>query len=262
MRARNIKPGFFKNEKLAECHPLARILFSGLWCCADREGRLEDRPKRIKAEVIPYDNCDCEKLLAELEKNEFIQRYEVDKNKYIQIINFKKHQNPHCRESDSTIPVPTKAMSSQEKAMPSPADILIPDSLIPDILIPDSPSSIPEPQKSDSEIMLKIDPVFIEIPLVGKDEEAYPVTENKIAEYERLYPSVDVRQELRNMKGWCDANPTRRKTKRGVRSFINTWLSKAQDRGGRKTTGSKLTDGNIAAAQSFLNKINERKTRW
>jgi len=257
MRARNIKPGFFKNEKLAECHPLARILFSGLWCCADREGRLEDRPKRIKAEILPYDNCDCEKLLTELQKFDFIQRYEIEKNKYIQIVNFAKHQNPHCRESESTIPAPTKAMPSPEKAMPSPADSLIPDSLI-----PDSPSTSSEPEKNASEPMLKNDDVFIEIPLVGKKDETHPVTKNDIAEYEQLYPAVDVRQELRNMKGWCDANPTRRKTKRGVRSFINTWLSKAQDRGGRKTTGSKLTDGNIAAAQSFLNKINERKTRW
>ena len=48
-RARNIKPGFFANENLAECDPLARLLFAGLWCLADREGRLEDRPKRIAA---------------------------------------------------------------------------------------------------------------------------------------------------------------------------------------------------------------------
>ena len=37
-RSRNIKPGFFKNEHLAECQPLARLLFIGLWTLADREG--------------------------------------------------------------------------------------------------------------------------------------------------------------------------------------------------------------------------------
>jgi hypothetical protein len=66
MRARNIKPGFFKNEELATKDPLARILFEGLWCMADREGRLEDRPARIKAEVLPYDECDIEPLLSSL----------------------------------------------------------------------------------------------------------------------------------------------------------------------------------------------------
>ena len=49
-RARNIKPGFFLNEELGVLPPLVRILFAGLWCIADRDGRLEDRPKRIKME--------------------------------------------------------------------------------------------------------------------------------------------------------------------------------------------------------------------
>ena len=50
----------------------------------------------------------------------------------------------------------------------------------------------------------------------------------------QLYPAADVEQELRNMRGWCLANPTKRKTINGVNRFINGWLGKAQDRGGRK----------------------------
>ena len=53
-RAKNIKPGFFTNEQLAECSFAARLLFVGLWTLADREGRLEDRPRRIRAQVFPY----------------------------------------------------------------------------------------------------------------------------------------------------------------------------------------------------------------
>ena len=51
-RARNIKPGFFDNETLGELPALTRLLFIGLWCLADREGRLQDRPKRIKKELL------------------------------------------------------------------------------------------------------------------------------------------------------------------------------------------------------------------
>lgn len=105
-RARNIKPGFFKNDRLAECKPLARILFAGLWCEADREGRLEDRPKRLKAEYLPYDQCDIEALLTELEERGFVARYVVDAAPYIAIPNFTKHQNPHVREPASSIPAP------------------------------------------------------------------------------------------------------------------------------------------------------------
>jgi uncharacterized phage protein (TIGR02220 family) len=106
VRARNIKPGFFKNEELAECDPLARILFAGLWCMADREGRLEDRPKRIKAEILPYDNCNIDKLLSQLETHQFINRYSVGDRKYINIPAFKQHQHIHIKELESLIPAP------------------------------------------------------------------------------------------------------------------------------------------------------------
>lgn len=106
MRARNIKPGFFKNEDLAECDPLARILFSGLWCMADREGRLECRPKRIKAELLPYDNCDVVKLMEQLRKYGFIIAYKADDKIYLSIPSFTEHQNCHVKEIASTIPAP------------------------------------------------------------------------------------------------------------------------------------------------------------
>lgn len=146
-RARNIKPGFFANEILAECEPLARILFAGLWCIADRAGRMEDRPKRIRAELLPYDHCDADRLLEQLEEHGFILRYEVCGNRYIQVLNFGKHQNPHIKESASSIPAPCQNDERQEQEQDkhsastvqaqcenstNPADSLIPDSLIPD----------------------------------------------------------------------------------------------------------------------------------
>ena len=65
-RARNIKPGFFRNADLAELPIEARLLFIGLWTIADREGRMEDRPKQIKMELFPADSLDCDDLLDQL----------------------------------------------------------------------------------------------------------------------------------------------------------------------------------------------------
>jgi hypothetical protein len=107
MRARNLKPGFFKNEDLAACNPLARILFAGLWCMADREGRLEYRPKRIKAEVLPYDDCSCEELLEQLSHKSFITVYPCGEETFIEISQFTKHQKCHVNELASTIPACT-----------------------------------------------------------------------------------------------------------------------------------------------------------
>jgi hypothetical protein len=106
MRARNIKPGFFKNEELAEIDAAGRLLFVGLWCLADREGRLEDRPKRIRVEIFPYDSIDVGELLDELAERGFIIRYAIDGGRFIQVVNFLKHQTPHYKESPSVIPAP------------------------------------------------------------------------------------------------------------------------------------------------------------
>lgn len=106
-RARNLKPGFFTNEDLAECTPWARLCFAGLWTLADREGRLEDRPKRIKGQLFPFDTVDVVPLLAELAAHHFIQRYEAPGGlELIQINAFLKHQNPHHREPPSILPPP------------------------------------------------------------------------------------------------------------------------------------------------------------
>jgi hypothetical protein len=105
-RCRTIKPGFFSNELLAECSPLARLLFAGLWCWADRDGRLEDRPRRIKAEILPYDNCDADALLDELNERGFIVRYEVQGLRCIQVAEFHAHQKPHPREASAALPEP------------------------------------------------------------------------------------------------------------------------------------------------------------
>lgn len=123
MRARNIKPGFYTNDALAELPPLTRLLFTGLWCLADRAGRLEDRPKKIKAEILPYDDCDAQAMLDALQTAGFITRYTVDGTPYIQVTNFLKHQNPHIREPQSTIPAPPDGAPDQHSA----STVLAPD---------------------------------------------------------------------------------------------------------------------------------------
>lgn len=114
-RSRNIKPGFFTNDELAECQPLARILFAGLWTIADKEGRLDDRPKKIKAMVLPFDDVDCDALLQQLHQHKFINRYQVKGDSYIQVSNWKKHQNPHCKEAASEIPEPSQNQNGTEQ---------------------------------------------------------------------------------------------------------------------------------------------------
>jgi hypothetical protein len=113
MRIRYLKPGFFQNEILAECDMAARLFFEGLWVCADREGRVENRPKRLKINILPYDDCDVIALLDQLEQRGFIQRYSVDGNDYIVICQFAKHQKVHHKEPPSVLPPPPGETQSE-----------------------------------------------------------------------------------------------------------------------------------------------------
>lgn len=117
MRARSLKPGFFENEELAECSAWARLCFAGLWMLADREGRLEDRPRRIKGALFRFDSLEIEPLLDELEAHGFILRYGNEDGRFIEILAFKKHQTPHYSEKPSTIKPPV--LAKPEVIMPA-----------------------------------------------------------------------------------------------------------------------------------------------
>ncbi len=109
MRARSIKPGFYKNDELAACSPMARLLAPGLWMMADREGRLEYRPLRIKAEIFPYDNVDIVALLDELLATKHASTFYHGGKRFIQIEKFAEHQRPHANEVPSEIVSPNQA---------------------------------------------------------------------------------------------------------------------------------------------------------
>lgn len=192
-RSRNIKHGFFLNDELAEIEPIGRLFFIGLWTVADYQGRLEYRPKKLKAELVPYDDCDIESIVSNLNKSGFIAIYSVQGKRYLEIVNFTKHQNPHKNERDkgSSIPSPNSCSADNDEEGSQPIDnkgiaikpdkigtapdnnesdradslFLIPDScsLIPDSLIPDSliPDSLEKTSTSTSEVKVNLDhPIF------------------------------------------------------------------------------------------------------
>lgn len=103
-RIRSIKPEFFTDGKLGRLSPLHRLLFEGLWCHADREGRLEDFPEEIKIKVLPYDECDVNMMLDDLQKCGLIIRYKCKNKQYLAIPNFLKHQIPNAKEPASIFP--------------------------------------------------------------------------------------------------------------------------------------------------------------
>ena len=84
--------------------------------------------------------------------------------------------------------------------------------------------------------------VFLTLPLVGNGE--HPVTTANVAFWRNTYPAVDIEQAFRSMRAWLIANPTRRKTPRGISRFVMAWLEREQNRGGSRA--AKPTGGTTA----------------
>lgn len=119
-RIRTIKPEFFRHEELYEGEvatglPL-RIAFAGLWTVADREGRFPWRPRALKLDCMPYDQCDFSAVMDALAARGFVQKYEVDGVLYGMVPGWLKHQVINQREAKSIIPEPSEGVHVQAHA--------------------------------------------------------------------------------------------------------------------------------------------------
>jgi hypothetical protein len=235
-RTRSIKPSFFKNEFLAECEPMARLLFVGLWTLADSQGRMEFRPLRIKAELFPYDNCDILGLLEQLAARGFVRAYESGDVKVLEIPTFGEHQRCHPDERDEGLPPPDESAETivfpvrnaepgnptMEPGNPPASCACIPSSCFPSTSNPlDAPST---PQRRRSK------PAD---PLRWTEESGWEgITDADHAEWSQAYPAADLPVELAKANQWLKANPKKARKSNWRRWLTTVWLSKCQDRGG------------------------------
>ena len=127
-RKRIIDPNFWRDEKIAKCSYMERLLFQGLWTFAEDSGVGRASPLLIKADVFPYDTlreADIEKSLAKLASLSLITLYEIAGQRYYHVINFKKHQVinkpsqcylplPDCYGSSAVVVTPEDNISEEE----------------------------------------------------------------------------------------------------------------------------------------------------
>ena len=96
------------------------------------------------------------------------------------------------------------------------------------------------------------EPIF-KIPLIknkNKEDQFHLIYQRDIDDWKEIYPAVDVENELRKIVGWNKANPTKRKTPRGILRHINSWLAKAQD-SGRNNPSKTNTNTQVDKTASF-----------
>jgi hypothetical protein len=105
-RIRTIKPEFFTSDDICALSPLARLLYIGLWCEADREGRMVWMPRVFKRRYLPDDPCDVEALAGELLTRDLVVLYGEG---LACIPSFARHQHVNPREAASKLPPPDVA---------------------------------------------------------------------------------------------------------------------------------------------------------
>lgn len=114
LRKRTLDPELLRDDRFSELPVGARLLMVALPCLADRNGRLWLKPKRIKADLFPYDDGISaqdiqrwiEALAAETVDPPYLILYKVGDAVAVEIQGFVDAHRPHPNEMRGAIPGP------------------------------------------------------------------------------------------------------------------------------------------------------------
>ncbi|MDY3692982.1 MAG: hypothetical protein SO072_13595 [Dysosmobacter sp.] len=213
-------------------------LWVGLITQVDDAGRGDARPAIIKGHVFPLRERvsikDIDAAIHSLAAKGCVSLYEVGGRPYFWFPTWSEHQR--IRDCKPKYPGPDESVSVFQSA----ADC----GELPQVAagcglnpIQSNPNPNPNPNIS-AEPDADSAQIAAELPL--NDGTFFEISMKQCQEWSGLYPAVDVMQQLRAMRGWLGANPSKRKTKAGIKRFVNGWLAREQDRGGsvkRDATG-------------------------
>lgn len=232
MGNRILKESICVSESIDALSLFGEVFFYRLIVNCDDYGRMDARPAILKARLYPLRSVTTAQIkesLAALESLGMLSLYTIGKRPYLELQNWGTHQR--LRRSIPKFPppqAPPPRGSSPQAAADgglNPNPNTNPKSN-PNDCTQRQDASVPQPQPAYS------------LPL--NNNTLYDITPDQLAQWQSLYPNVDVLQQLRSMHGWLDANKQRRKTIKGIERFIVGWLSKEQDRGASPTYSSPL----------------------
>lgn len=258
MPNRIIKESICRSEEIDSLSWFEEVLFYRLIVTCDDFGRYDGRAKIIKGSCFPLKDItekDIDKALGRLAAVGLVRVYESQGKPYLQLVTWADHQR--IRNQKSKYPEFTDGCESLTFDSKGQQIKTNDNKCVRNPIQSESESKAETNTTICSEQQAAAEPPVIKIPLNTGEE--YPITQGYILELSKLYPAVDVMQELRAMKGWCDANPKKRKTASGIKRFINGWISKVQNRGG--TPGYTQTY-NQTAQQSSISQYADMARRW
>lgn len=204
MPNRLIKESICRSEEIDSLSWFEEVLFYRLIVTCDDFGRYDGRAKIIKGSCFPLKDItekDIDKALGKLSALGLVRVYEAQERPYLQLVTWDKHQR----------------VRNQKSKYPEYSDdckLLTFDSKGQRTVASDSDCDATQ-SETETNVNICFDQMVTEEPpvisIALNTGEEYPITQSYVLELAQLYPAVDIMQELRAMKGWCDANPRKRK---------------------------------------------------
>ena len=236
MPNRVIKESIKRSAQIDSLTWFEEVVFYRLLVTADDYGCIDGRMALLKSDLFPLkENVTrraIEDAISKLVSVGLLEQYTVSGMPYLSFPTWERHQR----------------IRNKRPKYPTPSQKDLTDNCQSN----DGRMTAKCPPESESESNPNPNPYFSPEPSAGSAPEAgcgiaitlntgerYEPTESKVEQWAQLYPAVDVRQQLRNMAGWCDANRAKRKTRGGVERFIAGWLAREQDRGARPKSGGE-----------------------
>lgn len=231
-RKRGIDAEQWTDPDFLACSPLARLFALALRNEADDNGLFEWNPAKLRLRLLPMDDCDPSALLAELAEHTQVARYEVSGKAYGAIRNFHKFQSP--KYPSYRHPVPESSLGTGyefrqpsrktggKQGEPSPIGVEVEVEV-------NSPNGEFRAEITDEPLLdAADDPVVLTFRCDGKPK-TFKLHESKVREYENTYATINVREKLQHLWQWCEDNPSRRKTAKGMPAFLSRNLGREVD---------------------------------
>lgn len=110
-------------------------------------------------------------------------------------------------------------------------------------------SGSPDPSKPDREDLQLYEPGLLTFPVVGGEGATWDLTAVLRDQHQAAFPDLDVMAEYRKALAYVQSNRPKRKTARGMPTYLFRWLSRAQDVGRSQRPSVALVP--LAPARNF-----------
>lgn len=221
MPNRIVREGILTSERIEQLDPPAEVFYRRLLSKVDDHGLYDARAAILRASLYPLRldrvrEADCSRWIAACVKAGLIVLYEAAGKPYLKVLNTQWQAR-----SDPKYPLPPPESNCVQLQTSAGLDVVV-------VVDGDVDKNVGDIGSRDQSRSPANGSSIAYIPL--NDGSEFGISLQHVEEFEKAYPAVDCKQTLQEIRAWCLANPTKRKTKSGALRFVNSWLSREQNK--------------------------------